>query len=105
MALSADMMGGGLSAGQAHAIQGSANTAVSAAGTTQGTATALKARTQRARRPPPCAGTSGVVAARRVQPALLAAGQPDRVRRDERQGRRRGRQVPSGRSCSRRNSS
>ncbi len=41
MALAKDMMGGGLSAGQAHAIQGAANTAVSAAGTTQATATEI----------------------------------------------------------------
>lgn len=42
MALAARMMGGGLSAGQAKAINGDVNSAVSAAGTTQGTATALK---------------------------------------------------------------
>jgi len=42
MGLAARMMGGGLSAGQAKAINGDVNSAVSAAGTTQGTATAIK---------------------------------------------------------------
>ena len=43
MALAKDIMGGGFSAGQAQAIAGSRNTSVSAAGTTQGTATTLTA--------------------------------------------------------------
>ena len=41
MALASDIMTGGFSAGSAKAIQGLANSAVAAAGTTQGTATAL----------------------------------------------------------------
>ena len=41
MALASDIMRGGFSAGSARAIQGQANGEVSAAGTTQGTATAL----------------------------------------------------------------
>lgn len=43
MALAKEMMGGGLSAGQAKAINGQTASAVSAAGTTQATATALNA--------------------------------------------------------------
>ena len=43
MALAARMMGGGISAAQALAINGDLNTSVSAAGTTQGTATAINA--------------------------------------------------------------
>lgn len=43
MAVASRMMGGGLSAGAAKAINGDVNSAVSAAGTTQGTATALTA--------------------------------------------------------------
>lgn len=42
MPLSREIMGGGFSAGQAKALNGQANNAVSAAGTTQATATALK---------------------------------------------------------------
>ena len=42
MALAARMMGGGLSSGQAQAVNGDVNAAVSAAGTTQATATTLK---------------------------------------------------------------
>ncbi len=42
MPLAAEIMGGGFSAGQAKALNGQTNFAVSAAGTTQGTATALK---------------------------------------------------------------
>lgn len=42
MALAKRMMGGGLSAGACKAINGDVNSAVSAAGTTQGTATVLK---------------------------------------------------------------
>lgn len=42
MALSAEIMGGGFSAGAADAIQGQVNLTISAAGTTQGTATAIK---------------------------------------------------------------
>lgn len=42
MALAAEAMGGGLSAGQARALGGHSNSTVSAAGTTQATATALK---------------------------------------------------------------
>lgn len=43
MALARNIMGGGFSAGQAVAINGNIASAVSAAGTTQGTATALRA--------------------------------------------------------------
>ena len=43
MALAKQMMGGGLSAGQAKAINGAIAPAVSAAGTTQGTATTIGA--------------------------------------------------------------
>lgn len=42
MALAAEIMGGGISAGAADAIQGGINLTISAAGTTQGTATAIK---------------------------------------------------------------
>ena len=45
MALARQMMGGGLSAGQAKAINGSVATALTAAGTTQGTAYAINAGT------------------------------------------------------------
>lgn len=41
MALAREIMGGGFSAGSADAIQGGVNLTVSAAGTTQGTATAI----------------------------------------------------------------
>lgn len=43
MPLAKNMMGGGIPSGMAKAINGSFNTSVSAAGTTQGTATELKA--------------------------------------------------------------
>lgn len=43
MGIAARMMRGGLSAGMAKSINGDINSAVSAAGTTQGTATALQA--------------------------------------------------------------
>ena len=43
MPLATDIMGGGLSAGQAKAINGNTNFSLSAAGTTQATATALTA--------------------------------------------------------------
>ncbi len=43
MAMALEIMRGGISAGAAHAILGARNTAVSAAGTTQGTATVLGA--------------------------------------------------------------
>ena len=43
MALANRMMGGGISAGMAMAINGDVSSAISAAGTTQGTATALTA--------------------------------------------------------------
>ena len=43
MPLATDMMGGGTSAGQAKAINGNRNLTLSAAGTTQATATAIKA--------------------------------------------------------------
>lgn len=43
MGIAARMMRGGVSAGQAKAINGDINSTVSAAGTTQGTATALQA--------------------------------------------------------------
>lgn len=43
MATAKDMMGGGVSAGQAQAINGAVNATISAAGTTQGTATTLTA--------------------------------------------------------------
>lgn len=42
MALAQEIMGGGFSSGAADAIQGGVNLTISAAGTTQGTATALK---------------------------------------------------------------
>ena len=42
MPLSREVMGGGFSAGQAKALNGNVNNTVSAAGTTQATATALK---------------------------------------------------------------
>ena len=42
MSLASEMMGGGISAGAARAINGQINSAVAAAGTTLGTATALK---------------------------------------------------------------
>lgn len=45
MALAKQMMGGGVSSGQAKAINGSVATALSGAGTTQGTATAINAGT------------------------------------------------------------
>ena len=45
MATAADMMQGGMSAGQAAAANGIVNSAVSAAGTTQGTATLLVSST------------------------------------------------------------
>lgn len=45
MALARQMMGGGLSSGQARAINGSVATALTAAGTTQGTALAINAGT------------------------------------------------------------
>lgn len=45
MALAKNMMGGGLSAGQAKAINGSIASALTAAGTTQGTAYAINAGT------------------------------------------------------------
>lgn len=45
MPLARRMMGGGISAGMAKAINGDFNTAVSAAGTTQATATELKSST------------------------------------------------------------
>lgn len=45
MALAKQMMGGGLSAGQAKAINGSTATALTAAGTTQGTGYAINAGT------------------------------------------------------------
>ena len=45
MALAREVMGGGFSAGQAKALNGNLKTAISAAGTTQGTATALTAST------------------------------------------------------------
>lgn len=43
MSLASEMMGGGLSAGQAQAINGGINSSISAAGTTIADATALKA--------------------------------------------------------------
>lgn len=45
MALATDIMKGGFSAGSAKAINGQVNSSVSAAGTTQGDATALKSTT------------------------------------------------------------
>lgn len=43
MALALDIMKGGMAAGQAKAVNGQANVTISAAGTTQGTGTALTA--------------------------------------------------------------
>lgn len=45
MALAKEVMGGGFSAGQAKALNGNIRTGISAAGTTQGTATSLTAST------------------------------------------------------------
>lgn len=56
MALALDIMKGGVSAGTAKAIQGQVNGAITAAGTTQGTATALTMSVNSV-----TAGTGGVI--------------------------------------------
>lgn len=56
MALASDIMKSGFSAGQARGVQGIANAAIAAAGTTQGTATAITQSTVAV-----TSGTGGVI--------------------------------------------